>query len=124
MGMELGGEKYADSSATLGMSNRTGTGKVGHLRVQALWVQEMHSTGCLAYKKILGTLNPADALTKHAPGELLDSHLRTVGVDIKEGRAGTAPPHLMLTLRPMRPSGLRQLLTRGMELGGLRSAAR
>ena len=39
MGMELGGEIYADSSVALGTSNRTVTGKVRHLRVQALWVQ-------------------------------------------------------------------------------------
>ena len=47
--------------------------------------------GHLAYKTILGTLNPADALTKHVPGLLLDSHLQAVGVGIKEGRAETAP---------------------------------
>ena len=49
MGMELGGEIYADSSAALGISNRTDTGQVGNLRVQALWVQEVRSTGRLAY---------------------------------------------------------------------------
>ena len=43
MGMELGGEIYADSSAALGISNRTGTGKVRHLRVKALWVQEVYA---------------------------------------------------------------------------------
>ena len=57
-------------------------------------MQEVRSTGRLAHKKIFGTLKPANALTKHVPGELLDSHLRAVGVEmieIKEGIAETAP---------------------------------
>ena len=56
------GKIYADSSAALGISNRTCTDKVRHLRVQALWVQEVRSTGRLAL------LSPADALMKHVPG--------------------------------------------------------
>ena len=55
LGMKLTGEIYADSSAALGISNRAGVGKVRHLRVQALWVQEVRSTGRLSYKKVLGT---------------------------------------------------------------------
>ena len=43
------------------------------------------------YKKILGTKNPADILTKHAAGDLRDKHLETVGVVPMSGRAETAP---------------------------------
>ena len=39
MGINIGGEVYADSSAALGIAQRSGNGKVRHLRVQALWVQ-------------------------------------------------------------------------------------
>ena len=51
LGMRMMGEILADSSAALGISNRTGVGKVRHLRIQALWVQEVRSTGRLGYKK-------------------------------------------------------------------------
>ena len=91
MGIKVGGEVYADSSAALGIAQRSGNGKVRHLRVQALWVQEVRCTKRLAYKKVLGTRNPSDILTKHVPKELLDTHLVTVGVEVMGGRAGTAP---------------------------------
>ena len=58
LGMQMMGEILADSSAALGISNRTGVGKVRHLRIHALCVQEIRSTGRLGYKKVLGTLNP------------------------------------------------------------------
>ena len=91
VGMNMQGEILADSSAALGISNRTGMGKVRHLRIQALWVQEVRSTGRLSYKKVLGTLNPSDILTKHVPGDLLDAHLKTLGMELRGGRAEAAP---------------------------------
>ena len=91
LGLDVKGEVYADSAAALGISNRTGVGKVRHLRIQSLWVQEVRSTGRLAYKKVLGTLNPSDVLTKHVPGDLLDCHLKTLGFEIRGGRADAAP---------------------------------
>ena len=91
MGITIQGDVYADSSAALGITQRTGNGKVRHLRVQALWVQEVRSTGRLGYKKILGILNPADILTKHVPGKLLDQHIKTLGMEFRGGRAHSAP---------------------------------
>ena len=82
---------YADSNAAIGIAQRTGKGKVRHLRVQALWVQEVRCTGRLRYKKVLGTRNPADILTKHVPKDLLNAHIVTLGIDIRGGRAETAP---------------------------------
>jgi len=91
LGMKLTGEIYADSSAALGISNRAGVGKVRHLRIQALWVQEVRSTGRLSYKKVLGTKNPSDVLTKHVPGDLLNAHLESLGMEVRGGRAEVAP---------------------------------
>ena len=91
MGVEAVGEVYADSSAALGIAQRQGMGKVRHIRTQALWVQEVRATGRLAYKKVLGSRNPADILTKHVASPLLDQHLATVGVEVRGGRADSAP---------------------------------
>ena len=91
MGIVIGGEVFADSSAAIGIAQRTGMGKVRHLKVQALWVQEVRSTGRLSYKKVLGSRNPADILTKHVPGDLLDTHARTLGVEFRGGRELAAP---------------------------------
>ncbi len=91
MGVEMEGEVHTDSSAALGIAQRMGNGKVRHLRVQALWVQEVRCTKRLRYKKVLGSRNPADILTKHVPKELLNAHLVTLGVEFQGGRAGSAP---------------------------------
>ncbi len=91
MGIRVRGEVYTDSSAAIGIAQRSGSGKVRHLRVQALWVQEVRSTGRLKYHKVLGTRNPSDILTKHVPADLLNVHLRTLGMEVKDGRAETAP---------------------------------
>ena len=36
-------------------------------------------------------MNPSDVLTKHVPGDLLDAHLRTLCLEIRGGRAESAP---------------------------------
>ena len=91
LGLVMGGEVYGDSTAALGIAQRVGIGKVRHLRTQGLWVQETRLTGRLAYRKVLGSKNPADVLTKHVPGELLQRHLVTLGVITPGGRAELAP---------------------------------
>ena len=91
MGIDSIGEVYADSSAALGIAQRQGMGKVRHVRTQALWVQEVRATGRLSYKKVLGSRNPSDILTKHVNSALLDQHLATVGVEVQGGRACSAP---------------------------------
>ena len=91
LGVSLGGEVYSDSAAALGITNRAGIGKVRHLRTQGLWVQEVRVAGRLHYKKVLGTKNPSDVLTKHVPGELLERHLEVTGAEPRGGRAETAP---------------------------------
>jgi hypothetical protein len=91
MGIHMSGEVYADSGAAIGITQRLGTGKVRHLRVQALWVQEVRCTGRLGYKKVLGTRNPADIMTKHVPCEVLCKHLEAIGAEVRGGRAESAP---------------------------------
>ena len=45
----------------------------------------------MGYKKVLGSRNPADALTKHMAGTLMDQHIATVGMEARGGRADSAP---------------------------------
>ena len=98
LGMSIGGEVYADSSAALGITQRIGIGKVRHLRTQGLWVQETRISGRLAYHKVLGTKHPADVLTKHVPGELLERHLETLGAEMRGGRSELAPELMSLAI--------------------------
>ena len=96
VGISMGGEVYADSSAALGITQRIGIGKVRHLRTQGLWVQETRISGRLAYHKVLGTKNPADVLTEHVLGELLERHLETLGAEMRGGRSELAPKLMSL----------------------------
>ena len=91
LGVEFKGEIYSDSSAALGISQRVGLGKIRHLRTQGLWVPEARMSNRLAYRKVLGSKNPADVLTKHVPAVLLQRHLETIGAKSVGGRAESAP---------------------------------
>ena len=64
-GMVKYGRVWVDSSAALGIIKRKGNGKMRHVRVGQLWVQQAQEEGELSYEKIGGTDNPSDLMTKH-----------------------------------------------------------
>ena len=63
--IELAGEVLVDSSAALGATKRKGNGKLRHVRVGLLWIQQKAEEGEIQYEKVLGTENPADLMAKH-----------------------------------------------------------
>ena len=63
LGVELHREVHADSSAAIGICRRSGIGKVRHLAVAQLWVQDLVRSGECRLHKVLGTENPADLMT-------------------------------------------------------------
>jgi hypothetical protein len=54
LGMIFHGHVRSDASAAIGMVNRTGAGKLRHVRVQYLWIQDMVRCGDLALSKVPG----------------------------------------------------------------------
>ena len=54
-----------DASAAVGICRRRGLGRIRHLAVSDLWVQERVRTEDFHKKQIPGAENPADVLTKH-----------------------------------------------------------
>ena len=64
-GAESGGVVYADSSAALAIAKRKGAGKLRHINISCLWIQERLEEKQLELRKVLGTNNPADMMTKH-----------------------------------------------------------
>ena len=81
----------ADSAAAIGICNRTGIGRVRHLAVGQLWIQERIRSGGLALRKVLGTENPADALTKHLGAGPLRADLGMMAANLRSGRSAAAP---------------------------------
>ena len=63
--LAMKGNIFADSSASLGIAKRRGSGKMRHVKIRTLWIQEKNETGELQYTKVQGNSNPADLMTKN-----------------------------------------------------------
>ena len=86
-GEEVEGEALVDSSAALGVVKRKGCGKLRHVRVGKLWIQEKEETGELKYNKVRGLANPADMGTKHLNERKIRQYMKDIGQTELEGRA-------------------------------------
>ena len=91
LGLDFGIELHADSAAAIGICRRTGIGRVRHLAVGQLWVQERLRAGEFRLFKVLGTASPAGLLTKHLAASGVESCLSTLGVGPESGRPASAP---------------------------------
>ena len=81
------GMAYGDSSAALAISQRKGCGKLRHIRVGQLWIQERVQEGDLQITKVDGTANPADLFTKHLGAVKRDAFCHHMGLQHRQGRA-------------------------------------
>ena len=71
---------WTDSNVGKSIVSRFGASrKTKHVELRFLYVQELVASGMVRVKKVLGTLNPADILTKYVPKETLHRHLPTFG---------------------------------------------
>ena len=81
----------SDATAAIGMVSRLGLGRVRHLAVSDLWLQERSRSGDMTFQKVPGHDNPSDALTKAVDHITLDRHLETMGFVSLDGRPEIAP---------------------------------
>ncbi len=92
-GLPLVDKVYVDSSAAIGVAQRRGNGKLRHVIVGTVWIQERVETGELLMEKVAGAENPADALTKGVgPGTLVKFYK----LCSHEGRQGRTKASLQL----------------------------
>ena len=59
-GRNKSGTLCADSTAALGIAKRKGAGKLRHMNINTLWIQGAQDKEGVAFRKVLGTENPAD----------------------------------------------------------------
>ena len=85
MGVEMGIEIRTDASVAKSIAMRRGAGKVRHIEVNQLWVQEKVAKGEIEIRKVGTEANVADILTKHVEREKLDRHLATMGYLREQG---------------------------------------
>ena len=83
---------HTDASAAIGIVRRAGLGKLRHLNVRYLWVQDQVKRERLWLEKVAGADNPADLATKHLSADVMRKHLESLGVRAGGGRARSAPP--------------------------------
>ena len=86
---------HTDSYAAIGIANRTGVGKVRHIVVHLLWLQERLKAGALRLLKVAGSHNPSDILTKRVPADTLNRHLTPLALTFQAGRPKSSPQALI-----------------------------
>ena len=91
LGLNTSVKLMTDSSAAKAIAMRTGLGKVRHIEVNQLWLQEKIRNGEIHVVKVDGTKNLADALTKHVGMEELQYHIGGTNCKIGKGRHSLAP---------------------------------
>lgn len=75
IGIEVDIRLHTDSSAASGIATRRGIGKLKHLDTKTLWVQDQVERGIIKMRKVSGTDNPADILTKYLGSGVLHHHM-------------------------------------------------
>ena len=78
---------FADASAALSIAKSQGAGKMGHINVKSLWLQEKSIQQVLAYNQGKGEDNPSDGLKKLVRKELIDKYLEIESLEIRQDRA-------------------------------------
>ena len=134
LGRKMKGVVYADSSAALAIADRRGSGKLRHINIRMLWLQEREQRGDVELRKIKGVVNPADLMTKYMTGPRMIDLMRRIGQVRQSGRASTAlevqgaaakatPTTAALPLRvaPAPPKGVEQGRLSNCESEGARA---
>ena len=91
LGAEVSTTVHADASAAIGIVRRTGLGKLRHLNVRYLWLQDQLKGDNLKLVKVPGAENPADIVTKHLNAATSKRHLEGLCMKACSGRAASAP---------------------------------
>ena len=91
LGVSLKLDVLTDATAAIGICRRRGLGRIRHLHVADLWVQDRLRKNDFSLTKIPGACNPADILTKHVSRDIMQKHMEFMGLIVETGRAQSAP---------------------------------
>ena len=80
-----------DASAAYSMVHRRGLGKVRHLNVAWLWVQEKAEKGMIAYRKVPRAENVSDVFTRAANPTETAKVLEELSLERRRGRPSISP---------------------------------
>ena len=91
LGMNLDIVIYTDATSGKAMASRRGLGKVRHIAVNELWIQEHVQNKTLMIKKIRNKFNPADLMTKYLTRMEVQTIMEHAQNMFEAGRAKGAP---------------------------------
>ena len=80
-----------DSSAAKSIAARRGAGRVRHIEVRELWVQDRVAKGELSAVKVKGEENVADGLTKHVDRQKMEQYMEDCRMVRRSGRHELSP---------------------------------
>ena len=75
---------WTDSSSALGIISRRGLGKIDHVGIEYLWLQEAIRERDIHMEKEASADNPADMLTKGLGAAVLEKHVAAIGLKKEE----------------------------------------
>ena len=91
LGMKVRIRVKTDASAAKEIASRRGAGKVRHIEVSQLWVQDKVAAGEVVLQKVGTSDNIADALTKNVSADILHKHMHSTCQQIETGRHEIMP---------------------------------
>ena len=83
----------SDAVAAIGIVKREGLGRIRHLAVGDLWVQQRRKNGEADYRKVDGKANTSDMMTKAVDRETITRHMNTLGLEFRDGRNPLTPEY-------------------------------
>ena len=94
------------AGVAVGVLRRKGLGKMRHLNLRYLWLEDRARTGTnLAIAKIYGLENPADIVVKYLNSDPAQGRLEMLRVTRSCGRAASAPVLAAVALGVSTPAG-------------------
>ena len=88
-GLQLDIGVHVDSSAALAVVSRKGNGKLRHVRIGHLWIQELAENEEVKFFKVKGTENPADLMTKYLSATKAAPLVQALGLQPRAGHASS-----------------------------------
>ena len=83
-GLDVKVEIHSDATAAIGIAARQGLGRIRHVAVADLWIQQRLKAGAFSVAKVAGLANMSDLMTKALEAPRIDLLLRMMGVNAKE----------------------------------------
>ena len=87
LGEDTKGNMFVDSSAAIGIAHRAGNGKLRHVKVGTLWIQEKVEEEELEIQKVAGEQHPAGLITQNLNEPKVVKFMSMIRQEYKEGRA-------------------------------------